>query len=74
MKIRITKETKDLRPNRSKIILKGKEMVVDDWLGKEYLKAGVAELVNGGGQGVIISNADEVEDSIDKIVKKEKKK
>ena len=73
MKIRFKKDTKDRRPNRNKVIPKGKELVVDDWLGEEYLKAGEAELVKGARQGVIITKPDEVEDSINKLVEKEKK-
>lgn len=73
MKIRITKETKDLRPGREKLIPKGKEFVVDAWLAKEYLNAGVAELVKQSGQGVIIMKPDQVEDSINEILEKEKK-
>jgi hypothetical protein len=73
MKIRITKETEDLRPNRNKILPKGREFVCDAELAKEYLKAGVAEVVKQSGQVVFIMKPDQVDDSINEILEQEKK-
>ena len=43
MKIKFTKDQKDIRKNRSKVLKKGLEIQVDDSLGKEYIKMGVAK-------------------------------
>ena len=48
MKIRLKKDTEDPRPNRSKIVKKGTELVVDSnspW--GALLDSGEAELVSG---------------------------
>lgn len=71
----ITKKTKDLRPNRTKVFEPGKKITVLDKLADEYIKAGVAEE-----EQPIISNlsnpatGEEVEDYYDKKAEMEEKK
>lgn len=46
MKIRITKETKDIRDNRNNVLKKGQELRVSNELGKEYIDKKLAVNVN----------------------------
>jgi hypothetical protein len=45
MKIKFIKDQKDIRKNRSKVLKKGLEIQLDESLGKEYIKLGVAKEV-----------------------------
>uniref|UniRef100_UPI003D6B5E97 hypothetical protein n=1 Tax=Lewinella sp. TaxID=2004506 RepID=UPI003D6B5E97 len=72
MKIRLTKNTKDPRLGKSKILPKGREIVVDaNSPFVALLDEGAAERVAVGEGGIIITKSDQVEDALGKIEEKE---
>ena len=74
MKIRITKDTQDIRPNRFKQLPKGLEFDCEAELGNEYIRLGLAEKCAVPVNGIIISDPSRVEESINQILENEKRK
>ena len=74
MRIRIIKETQDIRPNRPKTLPKGMEFDCEAELGNEYIKRGLAEKCAVPVNGIIILDPSKAEESISQILENEKGK
>lgn len=65
MEIQFTKDTKDIRPNRSKVLKKGTYLECENSLGKEYVRLGVAKEVKGRASVEAIKQIKEVQDKLE---------
>lgn len=68
MRIKFIKDTKDIRPNRYKTILKGHVDDVTDELGNKYIKAKAAKLVKPEVVPVV------TEENLEEVLEKENEK